>query len=1159
MLKSDEKTENDCQANFGSVVNIKIEAEMSKANQASNYIKVGVSAFIDRIIEDEMKKENQTTNSIKDGDTDFGTSELKSDMSQTLNKTVNNHFSELPNVGTVQLLKADSLCPYTNQLPNKSMEQPHTVILDHTKEYSKVPFKDSSASRSTVNTEMVSEIDRSCADVFDLHLSSSLIDKCDDINTRFSDTVNVLNDKFDTGYEKCTVADTKHVSAGNADTFVTTIDSSDESSSQDSEQASVYAPKLQDVLPRDIQIPQQYLSAFMPLYKKCKLQKAEAISISNNDLEACNKPTSLNAITPMPKDALASETIIIEDCSEQLYDTALINTDEKESINQEKMYDESSMYRSTSEIEEETFQTLKNNRRNIPLTIQDHTLVPFNIPTSRKNRMSQIYTRINRDIAILLKDHIHEKRKRMRHDRLYQNVLENLQRYSSHANADETSSCNIEPTFIKPSSVNYETQFSSEYHHLSKDILKGVADSSDVFNSPSRFITDHTLSCLAESSETKLTPQSSKLTDKCNSKNNQEAIKKQEGKVSDKCGMKLDKTPKKILKPKIDLAALNRLKTTMKYIVESKNRIEEIGKKQETLSSMKLNGNSYLHPTVLETECTDKTQLQSELSQLPKPNKYLNDREEPNTDCAAAQNDPLSTEMQEVIKNGKMSPHIQGKKSNSDQQTKQNTVCIDLNTSQTPSSGSESSGNSTCVSSQHDNIHVTCDAQNVYIINVNNICKHDFNCSHNINDGINIQNNVTVDFSEEENQTNGKHVNEQNILCKTKHNVIFCENKRAESGLSDTQVPAFIYVSDSDSDIEEITSERPIDGHSSDSLVLKRRILENDHGKLSESQNQALGKAKGSIKDNSFETQIKLKVLQECKNRRTSPVVKRDKSILKELLARPEKLIRTEKVLPNNLTFGSGSTRNSIENSLNWIEPSESSKETNTNNNYSLQSSFNNDLKIKTSNETLYDATVRNKQKTVDLQKNVSESNNGNFTENKLSVINNASSHVPIELSTNKLQEPVTSMHDDFIDIEENESDDVIDLVNEFEGEENKVAKNIFQKELRFTEISDRESEGENVLANESSNNSDSEHDDSEYYEELDEFSVFDDDFYDNDKEEIRRKRGRTCSATNSCYVVLSRMKIAFSENGTVEKVEANDCNIDCRKKFVKSYVNCTL
>ena len=1037
----------------------------------------------------------------------------------------------------------------------------------------------------------------------------------------------------------------------NSDTFITLVDSADESSSQDSVSASVDVSKDKEVEPGDVVTPQQYLTAIMQLGKIYNSQTAEMDSKLNSDIDSFNRSVNLSNSIPLSKDALSSDTVIATNFSEMRNAANLFNKHNNESMLSAKINDESSLTKGFPEIENKTFQTSTSMGGNIPLTVQDYSSMSSYNPNCEKPLCQQCNMHynpmkdkiINEKVANKLKNYIKLKQKQLqKHMKVIENEPKMKQKqlqngmeavrnepkidwlsqqfyskmnHSSSAKADEISSCYVEHAPMQHGLVHNESQFSHESHHVNKDILKQAAHTSDVIKSSSSLIPSHVI-CLNESSESREKSKSGEFKADNNSGDDHETDNILEDKNSDKYYMKHSYKPRNITKRKIDLTALNHLKTGLKSLVKSKNKTHGIDKEQESPRSIHLVGNTWSSPTVLDAECIDKAQPQ--LSHKSDNGLYF--EEKSNKLCAAMPNDTILDKMQDTLESGELLSHMQSKKTNYNQETNQNTVCIDLNTSKNPHFGNESFGSTIGFSDQHNNILVTGNPPNIYIINVNNICNHDLNSSLKINDGSNIQKTVNVDSSEEDNSTDNTHGANQNIgcitkhnvslnenksaeqnnECKTKHNASFHENKQVESDLPNKQASDTISISDSDSEIEETQNMSPIIDDTSKHFSFKN-VFEKEHNKLLKSRQNIL---RNVVKKRS-ETQLKL---HECKKRPKCPSLKGNYTILKKLLASPTKTIQTDKFPTSKSSFGNETTTDAFRNSMSRVCLDELSKENTEKSCSPLQSNLKEKCKSN-ANEIPCRPTEVNKQNTAGMPNNETKSNAkvqntkstsmcedlDDIEENKIPDLieeeengqcylielvtdsqeeeNDASRNVPINIDANELEVPLSSMCDNsgnihvetngLIDIDENESDDLNDFVTENQTEENNESRNTSQSNPLFIEISDHENECDNeifekVSAYESSNTSDNEQDGNEFYEELDKACIFDDDFYDAEKEEVRRKRGKMCSATNSCYVILSRMNLVFGEDGTIEKGETNECDVGCRKRFLKSYVNCT-
>ena len=1200
------KTEINIDTTFSAVVNTIIEEKFNKKDSHSiDELKKKINSestfgdVVNTFIEIEMSTRNQTPDALNVGDKECETDELKSNETRTADKTLNEHFTEISNLATDLLKEAASPCTNTLHVLNTTI--PHAASSNSTKKNSNGSDSDSdrSGSKSAIST---SQSERSCEEEHD-STKNSLINKVHDKKSCLLNKDDICNDESEGCFDKCTVTGTTRAfsSENLAENFVTIIDSSDEASSQDSEDASAFYPRTQDDESRDIQLPHYYFPAIVHLYKEHELLREEIDSQTNSESTA------------------SSYSVIAGICSRPSPETDLGNADREETVCLQKSNNESNTHEANFNKEEQSFLNMNSKGRNTPLIVKDISKIPvYSFPSNRTTlcqpnyrsipitRLSETYTRTNKAITTLLKDRIVMKRKKMLHKGLLHHCSGNIAENNSQAYANTIPLlCHnrVIRAPIKSGTMGNERQFSNKRRDGNKDVIKQNTNPLYVINELSRIVPDYSHTCLSGSGAPNIAKQSGGLTTTaCNSENEHGQIKKMKDKTSDKDVMKLDYAPEKeiIQNPKIDLTALNRLKTAMKNVLQSKNKTDEITSLcLKNLGSVKENGNSCLDSATVEVENIPQVQLHSDLSKLSKPYKNLTDewkaeyqsqiingqsligKQSNASDARHENNQQCISEMLELIKAGKDFTLLQGKINDNDnfQQTNQNTGFMNQNIVQQLSSGSECPGNSPCLSSQHNNIHVAGDPQNIFIINVNNRCEHDSNCSGEKNDDKDTQSNITVNISKEGKQANEENVVVPKVMFKNKHNAtILCESKHT-SNMSDRQISNVITISDSESDSEETYKKRLSDDHSSKTSTGNKGITETHIGRLSASQNGDL--VIRSIKDKPLGTKIDGDIL----HKRKSQVGSGEVSILKQLLETPvTKHAQKEKLQIKFPAFGSRSRKETFRNNLNKFNLSAPSNETNKHNHHSPQTISKNNQRRKKSKETEKDKIEQNNQvKATELQLKVSESNNSG--KELVPVINNASSHDPVKLNTNKLVSSRTlkprikmfnsqdgtcigeqeSIHNNIIDIDicetETDNDIMVVVTENIDSMETKSQRkettNVSKKELEIV-LSDDDNDAENVAAVQSSNDSESEHDHNEFYEELDEAAVYDDDFYDYEKEEIRRKRGKMCSATSSCYVVLSKMKSAFSEDGTLENVEDNHCNVHCRRQFLKSYVSCT-
>ena len=131
------------------------------------------------------------------------------------------------------------------------------------------------------------------------------------------------------------------------------------------------------------------------------------------------------------------------------------------------------------------------------------------------------------------------------------------------------------------------------------------------------------------------------------------------------------------------------------------------------------------------------------------------------------------------------------------------------------------------------------------------------------------------------------------------------------------------------------------------------------------------------------------------------------------------------------------------------------------------------------------------------------------------------------------------------------------------QSENPELNRNVTQPETDVIELSSDDSDvGEETIVEScgSSYESGNEHENVNAYEELDKCGVFDDDYYDYEKEEILKKRGKKCSATSSCYIVLTNFKTLNmkAKQINVKRLKNLHCSTTCRERFLKKYLNCT-
>ena len=186
----------------------------------------------------------------------------------------------------------------------------------------------------------------------------------------------------------------------------------------------------------------------------------------------------------------------------------------------------------------------------------------------------------------------------------------------------------------------------------------------------------------------------------------------------------------------------------------------------------------------------------------------------------------------------------------------------------------------------------------------------------------------------------------------------------------------------------------------------------------------------------------------------------------------------------------------------------------------------------------------------IDIRGNQSKENMIEFVADKLRAIEKANDQTLPKKKPNSLNNQEKGPESKIIQISSDESDtgNEIDIesCNSSDESKSKLAN----------------AAGETIIEScESSEESESEQDNNGAYEELDDSGVYDDDYYDYEKEEVQRKRGKKCSAASSCYVVLTKLTCIRHQNEKVQvKQLGNDesCSTKCRKVFLKKYVNCT-